>query len=213
MNIHPGDDATVRAGGTGSPTRATRPLVCQTKGRATATLPAATAPVGSVSPAGATKGRFGAVKGQKPPRGKRVTTAEFKRMWFDPALTLDDIGRSLGICNRSVWQRAKHRGMPPRPTIIKPGPAPSLDEAAEDMWRACVLAEDIAAAYGVTVSTVHMHVHRKGVKRERKLSRWHPGISLDQYRQMKLGEALAERARHEQSARRIIERSGWKKAA
>lgn len=146
-----------------------------------------------------------AIKGQKPHRGMTVTIAEFRRMWFDPTLTLDDIGRILGICNRAVWQRAKHRGMPPRPSIIKPGPAPILDAEAEAMWRSCVRVEDIAAAYGTSVSTVHMHVHRRSVKRDRVVSRWHPGITLADYRTIQLRVAMAASAREEQAALRLAE--------
>lgn len=149
--------------------------------------------------------RFGALPGQKPPRGKQVTFAEFRRMWFDPSLTVADIARALGICNRSVWQRAKHRGMPDRTSIIKPGPKPTLDAAAEALWRACVRAEDIAALYGVKVSTVHMHVHRNKVQRSRKVSRWNPAISLADYRAMQLREAMAASAREEEAALALAE--------
>lgn len=138
-------------------------------------------------------------------RGQQVSLAEFRRMWFDPTLTLDDIGRILGICNRAVWQRARHRGMPDRTSIFKPGPKPTLDAAAEAMWRACVRAEDIAAAYGTRVSTVHMHVNRNGVKRARVVSRWNPGITLADYRVLQLREALAASAREEQAALRNAE--------
>jgi hypothetical protein len=210
---HSGTEAPIRAGGTGSPTA--KALACHRKDHPAAEkLPVRKAPAGSCPPAGAAKGRFGAVKGQKPPRGRQVTVAEFRRMWFDAELTLDDIGRELGICSRSVWQRAKHRGMPPRPSIIKPGPAPTLDAEAEAMWRACVRVEDIAAAYGTSVSTVHMHVHRRGVKRDRTVSRWHPGISIDDYRQIKLGEAMAASARETEAAIDLAEmRDGFRRAA
>lgn len=135
-----------------------------------------------------------AVKGQKPHRGKHVTVAEFRRMWFDPELTVDDIASALNICRRSVWQRAKHRGMPDRTTIIRPGPKPSLDAAAEAMWRACVRGEDIAEAYGVNLSTVHMHVHRRGIERSRPVNRWHPAITLADFRALQLRQAMADDA-------------------
>lgn len=155
-----------------------------------------------------------AIKGQKPHRGKTVTVAEFRRMWFDPTLTLDDIGRQLDICNRAVWQRAKHRGMPDRTTVIKPGPAPTLDAEAEAMWRACVRVEDIAAAYGTSVSTVHMHVHRNRVRRARVVSRWHPGITLADYRTLQLRAAMAASAQEEQAALRLAEMvDGFRRAA
>lgn len=135
-----------------------------------------------------------ATKGQKAHRGKQVTAAEFRRMWFDPALTVDDIARVLNVCRRSVWQRARHRGMPDRTTIIKPGPKPILDAKAEAMWRACVRGEDIADLYGVNVSTVHMHVHRNGIQRGREVNRWHPAISLAEYHELQLREAMARDA-------------------
>lgn len=158
--------------------------------------------------------RFGAVPGQKPPRGKQVTVAEFRRMWYDPNLTVADIGRILGICDRSVWQRARHRGMPDRTTIIKPGPKPILDAAAEAMWRACVRAEDIAEIYGTSVSTVHMHVHRNKVKRSRLVTRWNPPISIADYRALQLREAMAATAREEEAALRLAEMvDGFRRAA
>jgi hypothetical protein len=143
-----------------------------------------------------------AIKGQKPHRGKTVTVAEFRRMWHDPDLTVDDIARALNVCRRSVWQRARHRGMPDRTTIIKPGPKPTLDAAAEAMWRACVRGEDIAAIYGVSLSTIHMHVHRKSIERGRQVDRWHPAITLADYRAAQLRNAMAASANSEQAAAR-----------
>lgn len=146
-----------------------------------------------------------ATKGQKPHRGKQVTVAEFRRMWFDPAMTVTDIAAALDICARSVWQRARHRGLPDRTTIIKPGPKPTLDAAAEAMWRACVRSEDIAAAYGVNVSTVHQHVHRQGIKRQRPVDRWHPAITMAEYRALQLRAAMAASARESEAALRLSE--------
>lgn len=208
---HPGV-AGIRARGSGSPCGEEPPTIEDVIGNQD--LPVCNAAAGSVSPAAAPKGRFGAAPGQKPPRGRKVTVAEFRRMWYDPKLTLDDIGRILGICSRSVYQRAKHRGMPPRPSIIKPGPPPVLDEAAEEMWRAGVKAEDIAAAYGTSVSTVHMHVHRRKVKRSRQISRWHPPISIDDYRQEQLRSAMAASARETEAALDVCKmRDGFRWAA
>ena len=141
-----------------------------------------------------------ATKGEKPHRGKQVTVAEFRAMWYDPSLTIADIAAALNIGKRSVWQRAHHRGMPDRTTIIRMGPAPILDDKAKAMWEACVRREDIATLYGVHPSTVDQHVHRKGWRRGRKVNRWRPAISLTDFYAIRLREALACRAREEQSA-------------
>ena len=134
-------------------------------------------------------------KGQKPHRGKQVTTAEFRRMWFDPDLTVEDIAKALDICRFSVWQRAQSRGMPDRTGLVKPGPKPALDTVAEAMWRACVRGEDIAALYGVNVCAVHQHVHRNAIERGRRVDRWQPAISLEDYRAMQLRIAMEASAR------------------
>lgn len=189
---HPGV-AGVRASGSGSPCGEEPPTIEDVIGNQD--LPVCNAAAGSVSPAAAPKGRFGAAPGQKPHRGKQVTVAEFRRMWFDSSMTVADIAKTLDICTRSVWQRARHRGLPLRTDLIKPGPAPTLDRAAEAMWRACVRAEDIADAYGVTVSAVHQHMHRGKVDRQRVVSRWHPAMTLADFRAVQLREAMAVSAR------------------
>lgn len=198
MTPNSSETAVIRASGTGSP-KPQRALASNRKETASEALPVSNAPDGSVRPVGAA-GRFGAVKGQKPHRGNQVTVAQFRAMWFDSTLTLADIALKLNVCTRSVWQRARHRGMPDRNSIIAPGPAPKLDATAEAMWRACVCAEDIAAAYGVTGSAVHQHMHRNAVKRGRKVNRWHKAISLDDYRATALRLAMQASARETEAA-------------
>lgn len=133
-----------------------------------------------------------AIKGQRPHRGKTVTFAQFERMWHDTSLTQADIAAALGICVRAVWQRARHRGMPPRTGITNA--VCTLDDAAEAMWRAGVDAGDIARSYGLTVSAVHKHMRTAGVQRGRPVTRWQPAISLADYRAAQLGEAMAREA-------------------
>jgi hypothetical protein len=155
-----------------------------------------------------------AIKGQRPHRGKTVTAAEFRRMWFDTSLTQADIAAALGIGVRALWQRARHRGMPPRTSITNAVRA--LDAEAEAMWRACVSAEEIAAAYGLTVSAVHKHVSRHKIRRGRRVTRWQPAISLGDYRAAQLGEAMAREAAVTRAAMRdseMVDRIGARWAA
>jgi hypothetical protein len=47
-------------------------------------------------------------------RGKRISDAQFRRWWDDPALTLGEIGARLGVSSKAVSQRAAVRGFPQR---------------------------------------------------------------------------------------------------
>jgi hypothetical protein len=155
-----------------------------------------------------------AIRGQRPHRGKTVTTAEFRRLWFDASLTQTDIAAALGIGVRALWQRARHRGMPPRTGITNA--VCTLDAEAEAMWRACVRGEDIAAAYGVSVAAVHKHAHRKGIQRSRPVTRWLPAISIADYRAVQFAEAMAREAAVTRAAMRdseMVDRIGARWAA
>lgn len=52
--------------------------------------------------------------GMRAHRGERISDAEFRRLWDDPALTLADIGKRLGISSKAVSQRGAVRGFPRR---------------------------------------------------------------------------------------------------
>lgn len=134
------------------------------------------------------------VKGIKPNRGKQVTVAEFRRMWADPSLTIEDIANHLGVCSRSVWQRAKYRGLPGRGHIVAKAKCVFDDEFAA-MYQARVYSADLAQHYGCTVSNVEKHSRRLGVKRSRRMTRWDKGLTIADYRALQLREAMAASAR------------------
>lgn len=142
------------------------------------------------------------VKGIKPNRGKQVTVAEFRRMWEDPTITMADIADRLGICQRSVWQRAKYRGLGPRGYIVSKARC-VFDDEFPAMFEARVTSEEIARHYGCTISNVEKHSRRIKVKRSRRITRWDAGISLAGFRDLQLREAMAESARREQAALRL----------
>jgi hypothetical protein len=129
----------------------------------------------------------------KAKRGKRVSVSEFRKMWFDPGLTLADIGAALGICERAVWQRAHHRGLPAR-TGVMGLRREQFDDEFPAMWRYGVMAEEIAAHYGVSVSACHMKARRAGVSRDDRITRWNPGRTMAEFREHDLAERMAARA-------------------
>lgn len=139
------------------------------------------------------------VKGIKPHRGVKVTIAEFRRMWTDPKLTIDDIARTLNISETAVRYRAFHRGMPDRRPVYWAGLC-GFDSDFARYYVARVTSESLAAHYGRTVSAVEKHARKIGVKRSRRVSRWDPGITLDDYHALRLRDRMAVSARDEQAA-------------
>lgn len=146
----------------------------------------------------------GAVKGAKPHRGKRVTLAEFSRLWHDPRMTVADIARALDISERSVWSRAHHRGMPDRTQIAAMGKC-GFGAEFEAMWFARVIAADIGAHYGRHEDSVSKHARRHGFQRSAPITRWAPGITLAEYRLREMATRMAAAARVEQAAFRCAE--------
>lgn len=136
-------------------------------------------------------------------RGVAVTVAEFRRLWHDMTLTLDDIASALGISVKAVQFRAKHRGMPKR-TGLRGKARCGFDDQFQALWEGCVCREDIAAHYGRTTSAVDMHAHRHGFKRSRPVTRWAPAIRLDEYLSARLGDRM--RAEAQKTRKSLIER-------
>jgi hypothetical protein len=143
--------------------------------------------------------RLGAIKGQPAPRGRQVTVAEFRRMWEDPSLTLADIAASLGICQRAVWQRARHRNLPARGYIVAKARSVFNDEFPA-MFAARVHSAAIAAHYGCTVSNVEKHARKIGATRSRPITRWDKGLTLADFRALQLRDAMAASARETAAA-------------
>ena len=196
MNTHPGESAPIRAGGTGSPTRAARPVVVKGQSHTEATVPVRNAPAPDmVSSAGARRG--------KPrPSGKRISEAEFRRMWADLSLSVTQIGERLGIGQTAVSSRAATRGLPARP---KRGGRKVLDpEALSRLWLARVGISDIAAALGCDPKTVRNTRKRLGLP-ARNPGRWKETVSLDDYRAEQLRRAMERSAREERAALRNAE--------
>ncbi len=135
-------------------------------------------------------------------RGKRISEAEFRRLWFDRSLTAAQIGKMLGITQSAVAYRAKARGLPPRGNSkerIHAFQGKRID-ALRALWAAGVRRRDIADAFGVHENTVGEAVVRLGLPPRGKASS-HKAITLAEYNStILLPQAMKARARAERKA-------------
>lgn len=136
-------------------------------------------------------------------RGKRVSEAEFRRLYLDKSKTLAQVGSELGISPRSVQHRAKARGLPLRSNskahIAKVGP--DQFKLFKAMWEGGVVAKDIARHFGMTYQIAARTAQRFGLAaRTRSLRK----ISLEQWHELVLPVAMQARAK--------VERKAWKEA-
>ena len=128
-------------------------------------------------------------------RGIKTSRAEFIRLWNNPALTTEEIGRYLNITQTQVCRRAQARGLPPRGKLVF---CRIRDEALfSEMWREKVLVADIARHFDVSVSAVKRTCNRLGLQ-ARKRGKFADKITLDQFWQERLARRMAATAVHEQ---------------
>lgn len=138
---------------------------------------------------------------QRARRGKRISEAEFRRLWEDRTLTVEQIGKMLDISARAVWSRAMVRGLAPR-GLDKPTMQSFTGrriEAFRALWAAGVKQQDIADAFGVSFQTIRRTAARLGLA-PRGRARCKQAITLDEWKQIAMRDALARSARIEQDA-------------
>lgn len=120
--------------------------------------------------------------------GKTISEAEFRRLWSDLSITVDDIGKRLGISQQAVTHRARTRGLPKRP---KRGAKPACDpDHLRRLYDAGVTMDDIAVALGCDRKTVHNYVVRLGLQRRGSGSRRNAVSPVD-FRAEQLRQAMA----------------------
>lgn len=113
------------------------------------------------------------------------SVAEFRRMWLDPKMTKPKIGARFGMNRAQVWQHAQRLGLPPR----KPGRVfvHVFGADFDALWRAGVLAREMARHYGCSVSLISHEAARRGLpRRTRSMPQ---GRTMLQYR---LAQTAAE---------------------
>lgn len=128
-------------------------------------------------------------------RGLKLSAAEFKRLWQDPTLTTEEIGRRLGIHQTAVCKRATARGFAPRGSMAR---IAILDtDLFREMWDAGVQIKDMARHFDVSGSNIKRTRQRLGLpNRTRGNSR--SFLTLEQFHHDRLARQMARTALQEQ---------------
>lgn len=123
-------------------------------------------------------------------RGRRISNAEFSRLYADRSLSLVQIGEMLGITEKAVRCRARARGLPIRGNSQKHRRAPAFSSPElPDLWAAGVSASEIARYFGCSNRTIWAAVAERGLPR-RGLG-WHPRTTLAAWRMARLATETA----------------------
>jgi hypothetical protein len=143
-------------------------------------------------------------------RGKKVSGAEFARMWNDYGMTLAEIGARLNISEQAVRCRAAARGLPARPSyprerfhLIRHGQ--EADFAS--MWRSGVGRREMADHFETNEQRIGTTAARLGLPK-RELTRWNK-ITIEQWRERELAQKMAAAAAEELRAAAEV----WRRAA
>lgn len=126
---------------------------------------------------------------------KCISDAAIRRAWMDLSMTSGEAARSVGLSRVGLWARAKKLALPARPEgrrVVIPR------EILAPLWAADVRVADIAAFYQCPDQSVRQSARRYGLPKRPKGK--HRLISLDDYRQHLLGQAMAKRAVAERGA-------------
>jgi hypothetical protein len=129
-------------------------------------------------------------KGIAAHRGRRMSEAEFRRLWLSRDVTMEDIARIIGTTASAVYWRAHVRGLGSKPRARK------LEWTAEmtAMWHAGVCSRDMAAAAGVAPSTISRRAKAAGMPP--RCTGYRPLMTLAEWREAQMAErmrAVAER--------------------
>lgn len=131
-------------------------------------------------------------------RGKRVSEAEFRRMWMDVTLSTVEIGARLGISAAAVCSRAKTRGLPSRNGGSALKVRPITDPEFPAMYRMGVSLTEMADLYRCSRTHIRLEALRLG-QAPRNCRGMGQTISIAEYRQRRILQALAKSAAREQS--------------
>lgn len=134
-------------------------------------------------------------------RGKVVSEAAFRRMWMDLAITREEIGALIGITPQCVMKRAKRRGLPSRRALAHETCRVFDVDEFRDMWVTGVRTKDILAYFGCSNPTTTEAAKRFGLP-PRGRSWQYRGVSIEEYREIKLGRAMAQEAKRREARRR-----------
>jgi len=115
----------------------------------------------------------------------------FRQLWACPGISVQEIADYYGVTRQAIHERAKRRGLPPRPFRSD---AQIKDRALfRRMWLDGVTGTDIAAHFGVTLTAVRNLVRLMDLprrKRGRGPGGWE-GIPMSVWREQRYARALA----------------------
>lgn len=119
---------------------------------------------------------------------------EFRRLWADSSITLEDIGNRIGMLPRVVTIHARKLGLPPRKCGQKP--TYTFDEDFDALWRAKVSCEDMARHYGgCSKSLIGVEAKRRKLPPRPRSGKLVPiGRVLEALAAKKLAEAMRREA-------------------
>ncbi len=124
---------------------------------------------------------------------RKVDNATFSRLWRCHSITTEEIATWMGVTRQAVSDRARRSGLPSRVNVRR-----KLIRETElrDLWMAGVALKDIAAYFGcASTSSVTRAALAAGLP-ERPLGSVSQ-TSMDEYREMKLGERMLAASRVE----------------
>jgi len=97
-------------------------------------------------------------------KGKRLSNADFARLWADRSISTDEIGRRLGITRQAVSQRARARGLPHRDghQKFKRVIQPERDGEFRALWEASIGVAEMCRILGCKEWNIRQHAARLG---------------------------------------------------
>jgi len=118
---------------------------------------------------------------------KNLTRESLEAVWSHPNITATKIAETLGVTRQGISYKAKSLGLDPKPQYNGPTPKVS-DEVFTEMWNIGLSSADIAKLVGYkNPRTVLNRRAKLGLAaRTNRRSR----ITIDQYREMKMAEAM-----------------------
>lgn len=114
-------------------------------------------------------------RGIKAHRGERMSEAEFKRLWLDPGVKVQEIAEKLNVTVTAVRSRAKSRGLPARHAMVRIERQRRLakDPLLEFMLEHGVPKVDIQRYFRVGQHQLARIIEELGIQRSRgDVSRW-----------------------------------------
>lgn len=125
----------------------------------------------------------------------RMSDADFRRLWACHRITTEEMAATLKVTRQAVSDRARRLGLPPRAKVRRRFYDPAT---LTELWNAGVRLADIAAHFGFAHSAaVSTAAGALGLPRRRRARKgggggegWIGQITMDEYREKKLAEAM-----------------------